>query len=168
MRDLVWRFVNGVILQRGITAPVYLGFEVVLICWWCHSLSLFLIFFLSRPILFCVVQSMERWICLLRWWLVSSWTGTSRTWRVKCVSNTFSIPHSFLSIIPPISLNCSTLSSESPSVWVPIPALAAVFSACPSLMRDGPHLVEAASQRTWLAIKHWEDHPPLNCSVDQC
>jgi len=68
---------------------------------------------------------------------------------------------------PPISLNCGTLSFESLSVWVPIPVLAAVFPACPSLMTDRPPLVLAASQGTWLAIKHWEDHPPLNRSVDQ-
>lgn len=29
-------------------------------------------------------------------------------------------------------------------------------------------VVVAASLSAWLAIKQWEDRPPLNCSVDQC
>lgn len=146
----------------GITVPLYL-------CFW-RTIDVIVYFSIMASSLFYLIWLLQRWIYLLHWWLVSFWTGSFRTWRVKYVSNTFPFHCPFYPPPrTPISLNCCTLSFESLSVPVPVPPLAPVFSACPSLMRDRPHLVVvAASQGTWLAIKHWEDHPPLNCSVDQC
>lgn len=143
------------------------GFEEPLFHHWCGSSSLD-----SGLLSFCL-SNFRRWICLPRWWLASSWTGSSRTSRVRCVSNISQFPTVFFFFFPSspsIILNCCTLSFERLSVeCIPRP-LTAWSGARWCLMRKGPHLVVvlAASLDAWLAIKQWEDRPPLNCSVDQC
>lgn len=133
--------------------------------YWCGSSSLD-----SGLLSFCL-SNFRRWICLPRWWLASSWTGSSRTSRLRCVSNISQFPTVFFfPSSPSIILNCCTLSFERLSVECISHPLTAWSGACSCLMRNGPHLVVvvAASLDAWLAIKQWEDRPPLNCSVDQC
>lgn len=90
-------------------------------------------------LLFCLsVLFMQRWICLLRWWRASSWTGSFRVWRAKRVSNTFS----FVTPQPPPSSSLSVSANNLRLSIIFIYSLMYLFisQACSSVLRGRPHL----------------------------
>lgn len=140
---------KGIEMNNFLRFLLYSSFKEPLFHHWCRSSS-----YHSGLLPFCL-SNFFRWICLLRWWLVSSWTGSSRTLGVKCVSNTFQFPTVFFPSSLPIILNCCTLSFEPLSVECISQPLAAPSPARSCLNRDRAYLVVvvAASLSAWLAIK---------------
>lgn len=88
---------------------------------------------------------MWRWICLRRWWPASSWTGSFRVWRAKCVSNTFS---SFTPQPPPSSLSAKATKLRFSIVFICSLVYLFIFRASSSLLRGGPRLAVPESQCT--------------------